>query len=50
MVTRLGQASVPEPVIKSIVGHAQSGVTQEVYLREGYTLEQLSDAIGRFQA
>jgi len=49
VVTRLGQASVPEPIIQCIVGHARSGVTQEVYLREGYTLEQLSDAIGRFK-
>lgn len=48
MVTRLGQADVAEPIIQCIVGHARSGVTQEVYLREGYTLEQLSDAIGRF--
>jgi integrase len=49
VVTRLGQANVPEPIIQCIVGHARSGVTQEVYLREGYTLEQLSDAIGRFK-
>lgn len=48
MVTRLGQASVPEPIIQCIVGHARSGVTQEVYLREGYTLAQLKDAIDRF--
>lgn len=49
VVTRLGQENVPEPIIQCIVGHARSGVTQEVYLREGYTLEQLSEAIGRFQ-
>lgn len=48
MVTRLGQANVPEPFIQCIVGHARSGVTQEVYLREGYTLAQLKDAIDRF--
>ncbi|MEM9765790.1 MAG: site-specific integrase, partial [Pseudomonadota bacterium] len=40
MVTRLGHAGVAEPIIQSIVGHARSGVTQEVYLREGYTLAQ----------
>ncbi|MDP5305919.1 site-specific integrase [Paracoccus spongiarum] len=48
MVTRLGQANVPEPIIQCIVGHARSGVTQEVYLREGYTLAQLKDGIDRF--
>lgn len=42
---RLGQANVPEPIIQCIVGHARSGVTQEVYLREGYTLDQLKGAI-----
>ena len=49
VVTRLGQANVPEPIIQCIVGHARSGVTQEVYLREGYTLEQLREAIARFK-
>lgn len=49
VVTRLGQANVAEPVIQCIVGHARSGVTQEVYLREGYTLGQLSEAISRFK-
>ena len=48
VVTRLGQANVPEPIIQCIVGHARSGVTQEVYLREGYTLAQLKEAIERF--
>ncbi len=48
VVTRLGQASVPEPIIQCIVGHARSGVTQEVYMREGYTLAQLKDAIDTF--
>ncbi len=47
MVTRLGQADVAEPIIQCIVGHARSGVTQEVYLREGYTLKQLKDAVGK---
>lgn len=49
VVTRLSQADVPEPIVQCIVGHARSGVTQEVYNREGYTLSQLNDAIGRFQ-
>ena len=48
VVTRLGQAGVPEPIIQCVVGHARSGVTQEVYLREGYTLAQLKEAIDRF--
>lgn len=49
VVTRLSQADVPEPIVQCIVGHARSGVTQEVYNREGYTLNQLKEAIGRFQ-
>lgn len=49
VVTRLSQADVPEPVVQCIVGHARSGVTQEVYNREGYTLKQLSDAIGHLK-
>ncbi|WP_255104491.1 site-specific integrase [Shimia sp. CNT1-13L.2] len=49
VVTRLSQADVPEPIVQCIVGHARSGVTQEVYNREGYTLAQLKEAIGRFQ-
>lgn len=49
VVTRLSQADVPEPVIQCIVGHARSGVTQEVYNREGYTLTQLKEAIAKLQ-
>ncbi|MEL7179668.1 MAG: site-specific integrase [Pseudomonadota bacterium] len=48
MVTRLGQANVAEPIYQCIVGHARSGVTQEVYLKEGFTLGQLKDAIDRY--
>lgn len=48
VVTRLSQADVPEPIVQCIVGHARSGVTQEVYNREGYTLAQLKGAIDRF--
>ena len=47
-VTRLSQADVPEPIVQCIVGHARSGVTQEVYNREGYTLAQLKKAIENF--
>ncbi len=48
VVTRLSQADVPEPIVQCIVGHARSGVTQEVYNREGYALAQLKRAIDRF--
>ncbi|RSK31585.1 site-specific integrase [Rhodovulum iodosum] len=48
VVTRLSQADVPEPIVQCIVGHARSGVTQEVYNREGYTLTQLKENIDRF--
>ncbi|MCF3931848.1 tyrosine-type recombinase/integrase [Acuticoccus sp. M5D2P5] len=48
MVTRLAQAGVAEPVHLSLVGHERQGVTQQVYLREGFTLRQLKDAIDRF--
>ena len=48
MVTRLGQAGVAEPIIQCVVGHAREGVTQQVYLREGYTVQQLKAAIDQF--
>ncbi len=48
MVTRLGQAGVPEPIIQCVVGHAREGVTQQVYLKEGYTIAQLKEAVDRF--
>jgi len=50
MVTRLSQSDVPEPIVKAIVGHAQDGVTQQHYFKEGYTLRQLSDAMELFTA
>jgi len=49
MVTRLSQAGEAEPLVKCIVGHERSGVTQEVYFREGYTLVQLKAAIDKFK-
>ncbi|WP_226575134.1 site-specific integrase [Acuticoccus sediminis] len=49
IVTRLAQAGVAEPVYQSIVGHERQGVTQQVYLREGFTLRQLKAAIDRFE-
>lgn len=48
MVTRLSQADVPEPIVQCVVGHVREGVTQSVYMKEGYTLEQLKGAIERF--
>jgi integrase len=48
MVTRLAQAGVAEPIYQSIVGHERQGVTQQVYMREGYTLPQLKEAIDRY--
>ncbi|MBE1282809.1 MAG: tyrosine-type recombinase/integrase [Rhodobacteraceae bacterium] len=49
IVTRLSQADVPEPIVQCIVGHARSGVTREVYMREGYKLGQLKTAIDTFR-
>ena len=48
MTTRLAQADVDEPKYQCIVGHARSGVTQKVYFKQGYTLQQLKDAIEKF--
>lgn len=48
MVTRLEQASVPEPIVQCLVGHAREGVTQSVYFKEGYTLNQLKAAVEKF--
>lgn len=49
MITRLGQAGVAEPIIKALVGHEQTGVTQQVYFREGYTIQQLLDGMSMFK-
>lgn len=45
MVTNLLQSGVAEPLAKSIVGHAQDGVTQTVYFGEGYTVAQKQEAL-----
>ncbi|WP_177175474.1 site-specific integrase [Cribrihabitans marinus] len=47
--TRLGQADVPTERIQFIVGHEREGVTHEVYMKEGYTLQQTRDAVERFK-
>lgn len=49
MVTRLHQANVPQPLVQTIVGHEREGVTMKTYFGEGYTVEQLKDAIENFQ-
>jgi integrase len=45
VVTTLLQAGVDEQIVKAIVGHSQSGVTQQHYFKQGYTIKQLHDAI-----
>ncbi|MCM0755173.1 site-specific integrase [Desulfovibrio aminophilus] len=45
MVTELLQAGVSDGITKAIVGHAQTGVTMEVYFTDGYKPEQLVQAI-----
>lgn len=48
MITRLGQAGVEHGHTQNIVGHNRPGVTQQVYMREGYTMQQLQHAIEHF--
>lgn len=43
--TRLLQAGVQDPVVKAILGHEQEGMTQKQYFKQGYTLQQLHDAL-----
>jgi len=43
--TRLLQAGVSPALVKSIIGHEQEGMTHRQYFKEGYTLQQLNDAI-----
>ena len=45
MVTNLLQSGVAELLTKSIVGHAQEGVTQTVYFEKGYTVAQKQQAM-----
>lgn len=47
VVTELLRADVPEPMVKAIVGHKQEGVTQQHYFRQGYTIQQLADAMNK---
>ena len=45
MTTRLYQSGTGDPLVKSIIGHAQEGVTQSVYFVEGYTVAQKKAAL-----
>lgn len=45
VITVLMQADVPEPIVKAIVGHKQQGVTQQNYFKDGYTVQQLNEAL-----
>ena len=49
LITRLSQSDVSEPIVQCIVGHARAGVTQSIYMKEGFTLVQLKTAIELFQ-
>jgi integrase len=48
MVTRLKLADAREGLIKSIVGHSSSDVTNSTYFTSGYSVEQLSREINKF--
>jgi len=45
VITALMQADVPEPIVKAIAGHQQEGVTQQHYFKQGYTIQQLNNAM-----
>ncbi|MBL4873736.1 MAG: site-specific integrase [Rhodobacteraceae bacterium] len=46
--TRLNQADVETARIQFIIGHERLGVTHQVYMKEGYSLQQTKDAVERF--
>lgn len=45
VITQLMRAGVDEPVAQSIVGHTRKGVTQQRYFRQGYSIQQLAEAM-----
>ncbi|MDP5217861.1 site-specific integrase [Ruegeria sp. 2205SS24-7] len=49
MITRLNQSDVQDTRVKAIVGHSQSGVTFDVYFKDGFKPAQLKEAIDRFE-
>ncbi|MGQ4273539.1 site-specific integrase [Terrihabitans sp. B22-R8] len=45
VITRLLQSKIDQPIVQAIVGHTRGGVTQQHYFGEGYTVQQLQDAL-----
>lgn len=45
VVTQLMQSGVDLAVVQALVGHTRQGVTHQNYFKQGYTLQQLSEAI-----
>jgi integrase len=45
VVTQLMQAGVDLAVVQAFVGHTRQGVTHQNYFKQGYTLQQLNEAI-----
>lgn len=45
VITQLMRAGVDEPIAQSIVGHTRKGVTQQRYFRQGYSIQQLAEAM-----
>lgn len=43
--TRLLQVGVADPLVKSIIGHEQDGMTHRQYFKEGFTLQQRNEAM-----
>ena len=46
--TRLNQADVEIERVQFIIGHERKGVTHQVYMKDGYTLQQTKDAVEHF--
>lgn len=49
IITALMHADVPEQIVKAIAGHQQQGVTQQHYFRQGYTIQQLNEALQKLR-
>lgn len=45
VVTRLMRTGVDLAVVQALVGHTRQGVTHQNYFKQGYTLQQLNEAI-----
>ncbi len=46
--TCLHQAEVSDSVVQTIIGHQRSGVSQQTYFEEGYTIQTLKEAMDKF--